>query len=128
MDLAPPMKHVLIIDDSSVIRKYSRLIFESLGFRVSDTDNLQDALQRVQSDTPEFILVDWIVPGANSLDFIKGVRASRLEKRCHIIYVTTENDSMELSKALRAGADDYMLKPFNKDIVEMKLHEIKVAA
>jgi two-component system, chemotaxis family, chemotaxis protein CheY len=122
------MKHVLIIDDSSVIRKYARLIFESLNFRVSDTDSLSDALERTQSDTPDFILIDWIIPNANSLEFIATVRRANLERRCFVIYMVSENDAADIMKAFKAGADDYLLKPFNREIVEMKLHEIKVAA
>lgn len=122
------MKHVLIIDDSNVIRKYARLIFESLNFRVSDTDSLTDALERVQADTPDFILIDWIIPNANSLEFITTVRRANLERRCFVIYLVSENDAVEITKAFKAGADDYLLKPFNREIVEMKLHEIKVAA
>ncbi len=122
------MKHVLIVDDSNIIRKYSRLIFESLNFRVSDTDSLVDALDRVQVDTPDFILIDWIIPNANSLEFITAVRRASLERRCFIIYMVSENDAGEIMKAFKVGADDYILKPFNSEIVEMKLHEIKVAA
>lgn len=122
------MKHVLIVDDSSVIRKFARLIFESLGFRVSDTDSLSDALDRVQADTPDFILIDWIIPDANSIEFIAAVRRAGLERRCFIIYMVSENDAADIMRALKAGADDYILKPFNREIIEMKLHEIKVAA
>lgn len=122
------MKHVLIVDDSSVIRKFSRLIFESLGFRVSDTDSVSDALERVQADTPDFILIDWIIPNANSLEFITAVRRAELERRCFIIYMVSENDAGDILKAFKAGANDYILKPFNREIIEMKLHEIKVAA
>ena len=84
------MKHVLIVDDSNIIRKYARLIFESLNFRVSDTDSLTDALDRVQADTPDFILIDWIIPNANSLEFIAAVRRAGLEQRCLIIYMVSE--------------------------------------
>ena len=118
------MKHVLIVDDSSVIRKFSRLIFESLGFRVSDTDSVSDALERVQADTPDFIPIDWIIPNANCLEFITAVRRAELERRCFIIYMVSENDAADILKAFKAGANDYILKPFDLDILLARLNSI----
>jgi two-component system chemotaxis response regulator CheY len=122
------MKHILIIDDAPIIRRYGRLIFESLGFRVSEAETEVEALERSSSDNPDYVLVDWIIPGVSSLELISKLRRTLVEKPPYIIYLTTENDAAEISKAFKVGADDYLLKPFNKDIVEMKLHEIAVAA
>lgn len=122
------MKHILIIDDAPIIRRYGRLIFESLGFRVSEAETEVEALERSSSDNPDYVLVDWIIPGVSSLELISKLRRTLVEKPPFIIYLTTENDAAEISKAFKVGADDYLLKPFNKDIVEMKLHEIAVAA
>ena len=122
------MKHILIIDDSPIIRRYGRLIFESLNFRVSEAETEADALERSKADTPDFILIDWIMPGISSLELISKLRRTLQSKPPYIIYLTTENDVPELNRAFKAGADDYLLKPFNKEIIEMKLHEIAIAA
>lgn len=122
------MKHIMIVDDSPVIRKYARLIFESLGFRVSEAETDVEAMDRTKADLPDYILVDWIIPGCNSHDLIAKMRRTLVEKPPYIIYLTTENDVAEVNRAFKAGADDYLLKPFNREIVEMKLHEIQVAA
>ncbi len=122
------MKHILIIDDSPIIRRYGRLIFESLGFRVSEAETEADALERSKSDNPDYILVDWIMPGISSLELITKLRRALVEKPPYIIYLATENDVADITRAFKAGADDYLLKPFNKEIVEMKLHEIAIAA
>lgn len=122
------MPHCFVLDDSDVIRRYTRLIFESLGYRVSEASCPQMALERLQSDAADMLLVDWRIPGADPHQFISMVRKAPLEKRPCIIYVTTESDYADIHIALRLGADTHMLKPFNRELIEMKLHEIKVAA
>lgn len=122
------MKHILIIDDSPIIRRFGRLIFESLGFRVTEAETETEALDRGKSDNPDFILVDWIMPGVSSTELIGKLRRTLVLKPPYIIYLATENDPVEITRAFKAGADDYLLKPFNREIVEMKLHEISVAA
>lgn len=122
------MQHILIIDDATIIRRYGRLIFESLGFRVSEAETEAEAIERSSADLPDYILVDWIMPGISSLDLIGKLRRTLVEKPPYIIYLVTENDVAEITKAFKAGTDDYLLKPFNRDIVEMKLHEIAIAA
>ncbi|MEZ5899906.1 MAG: PleD family two-component system response regulator [Hyphomicrobium sp.] len=122
------MKHILIVDDSPIIRQFGRLIFESLGFRVSEAETAAETLERARTDAPDYILLDWILPNASSHELIQKLRRERMEKRPYIIYLVTENDVSDVTKAFKAGADDYLLKPFNRDIIEMKLHEIQVAA
>lgn len=122
------MKHILIIDDSPIIRRFGRLIFESLGFRVSEAETEPEALERGKAEAPDYILVDWIMPGVASHELIGKLRRALIEKPPYIIYLVTENDAGDINRAFKAGADDYLLKPFNRDIVEMKLHEIAVAA
>lgn len=122
------MLHCFIVDDSDVIRKFTRLIFESLGFRVSEADSPIAALERLATETPDYILVDWRMPGENSIEFITKIRALPLERRPHIIYVVTENEPHEIKRAIANGADSFLLKPFNREIIEMKLAEIRVTA
>jgi two-component system chemotaxis response regulator CheY len=122
------MLHCFVIDDSEIIRKYTRLIFESLDFRVSEANEPAAALERLQHESPDYILVDWRMPGANSIELIGQIRALPLDLRPFIIYVVTENDPQEINLALKHGADTYLTKPYNREIVEMKLLEMRVAA
>lgn len=122
------MLHCFVIDDSEIIRKYTRLIFESLGFRVSEADGPVAGIERLRSDAPDYILVDWRMPSSNSIELIGRIRALQLPKRPYIIYVVTEYDPFEVQRALAHGADNYLLKPFNRPIVELKLAEIQAAA
>ena len=122
------MLHCFVIDDSDIVRRYTRLIFESLNFRVGEADGPIAAMERLRSESPDFILVDWRMPGANSIELIGKIRMLPLAKRPHIIYVVTETDPHDIQRAIAHGADSFVLKPFNREIIEMKLHEIRVAA
>lgn len=122
------MEHCLIIDDSDVIRRYSRLIFESLGYRVSEAANPDEAMERLKSDVPQMILVDWRIPKADMHLAIANIRRMGLNPRPCIMYVTTENDYIDVELAMKAGADGHILKPFNRTIFELKLREMRIAA
>jgi two-component system, chemotaxis family, chemotaxis protein CheY len=122
------MNICMIVDDSEIVRKYARLIFESMGYRAIEAETTEAAFERLAGETPHLILVDWKIPGANMHEFISQLRRKTLERRPYIIYMATENDTHDLDRAIVAGADDFMLKPFNREIVEMKMQEIKLAA
>lgn len=122
------MKLCLIVDDSDIVRKYARLIFESLEYRTIEAETTDGALDRLAGETPHVILADWRIPGSNTHEFIAQVRLMNFERRPYIVYLATENDAADFKRAQIAGADDFLLKPFNREIIEMKLHEIRVAA
>jgi two-component system chemotaxis response regulator CheY len=124
----PNMQHCFVVDDSEIIRKFTRLIFESLGFRVSEADGPVAAMERLSLESPDYILVDWRMPDANSIEFISKIRTLPLAQRPHIIYVVTEEEPREIKRAMANGADSFLLKPFNREIIEMKLAEIRVTA
>lgn len=122
------MLHCFVIDDSEIVRKYARLIFEDLDFRVSEADSSVAALERLRTESPDYILVDWRLPGSNSIELVAKLRALPLAQRPHILYVVSENDVLEIQRAVAHGADGYLTKPFNREIIKMKLHEVRVAA
>lgn len=122
------MKHCFVIDDSDIIRRYARLIFENLGYRVSESASPDTAIERMTSDCPDIVLLDWRIPGFNMHEAILKIRATCGADRPHIIYMPTENDYSDVQLALKVGANGYMLKPFNHDIVVMKLHDVALAA
>jgi two-component system, chemotaxis family, chemotaxis protein CheY len=122
------MKTCLIVDDSDIVRKYARLIFENLGFRVIEAESPKEAMVRMSDDTPHLILADWKMPGANTHDFIGQIRRMPQNRRPYVVFLSTENDVAELDRASVAGADDFLLKPFNRDIIAIKMQDIKLAA
>jgi two-component system, chemotaxis family, chemotaxis protein CheY len=122
------MLHCFVIDDSDIIRKYTRLIFESLGFRVSEADGGIAAMERLRSEEPDYIIVDWRMSDTNSVELISRIRALPAKVRPYIIYSVTENEPFEIQRALTHGADTHLLKPYNREIIEIKLQEIRAAA
>jgi two-component system chemotaxis response regulator CheY len=127
-ETVPTMQHCFIIDDSEIIRKYTRLIFESLGFRVSEADGALAGLERLRTESPDYILVDWRMPEINSIELVSKIRTLPLDQRPHIIYLVTENEPHEIKRAIANGADSYLMKPFNRQINEMTLSEIRTVA
>lgn len=122
------MQHCFVVDDSEIIRKYTRLIFESLGFRVSEADSAIAAMERLRSETPDYILLDWRMPETNSIELLEKIRALPRSSRPYIIYMVTENDPLEIQRAISRGADTFLLKPYNRQIIEIKLQEIRAVA
>ena len=108
------MKHCLVVDDSEVIRKVARRILESMHFEISEAETGQQAIEMCKASTPDAILLDWMMPVMSGVEFLGALRLANLEKRPYIIYATTENDQSELTRAFTAGADDYVLKPFDR--------------
>lgn len=117
------MKHCLVADDSDVIRKISRRILESLQFEVSEAQNGQEAIDLCGKRMPDAVLLDWLMPTMNGTDFITALRQLPGGKRPVIIYCTTENDPFEISKAIKLGADHYLMKPFDRQSILQKLEE-----
>ena len=117
------MEKVLIVDDSRAIRRILGATIRELGFEVAEAANGQEALERLEDmDQPvRFMLVDWNMPEMNGLDFILKVRENKRFEESSILMVTTETAVDQMVKALDAGANEYVMKPFTKEIIEDKL-------
>ncbi len=117
------MEKVLIVDDSRAIRRILGATIRELGFEVAEAANGQEALERLEDmDQPvRFMLVDWNMPKMNGLDFVLKVRENKRFEESSILMVTTETAVDQMVKALDAGANEYVMKPFTKEIIEDKL-------
>jgi two-component system chemotaxis response regulator CheY len=119
------MRICLIVDDSAVVRKVARRILEDLDFGVVEAESGERALEVCRAAMPDLVLLDWQMAGMTSVEFIAALKNQVGENVMpKVVFCTTENDIAQLAKAMRAGADDYLLKPFDRDIVEAKLQEI----
>jgi len=118
------MKHCLVVDDSSVIRKVARCILEDMSFRTSEAENGQDALTLCQSEMPDAVLLDWNMPVMDGIDFLLALRKESNGDTPKVIFCTTENDAEHITRAITAGANEYIMKPFDKDIIEAKFQEV----
>jgi two-component system chemotaxis response regulator CheY len=117
------MKHCLVVDDSSVIRKVARRILEDLNFNISEAEDGVQALAKCRERMPDAILLDWNMPVMDGIQFLNELRKEKGGKRPKVIFCTTENDVAQIARALHAGADEYIMKPFDRDIVQAKFQE-----
>ncbi len=118
------MKTCLVVDDSSVIRKVARRILEGLEFRISEAEDGQQARDQCRRELPDAVLLDWNMPVMDGYDFLKALRRLPGGDRPKVVFCTTENDVVHIARALHAGANEYIMKPFDKEIVEAKFQEV----
>ena len=121
------MKKCLIVDDSRVIRKVSRHILESLQFEVDEAENGQEALERCDGAMPDVILLDWNMPVMSGIEFITKLRARPDGAGPKVVFCTTENDVAHIREAIDAGADEYVMKPFDHETLQIKLQLVGCA-
>nr|WP_287157886.1 response regulator [Euryhalocaulis sp.] len=114
----------LLVDDSRVIRKVARRILEDLDFECREAADGSEALKACRQDMPDLILLDWNMPVMNGLDFLKTLRKEPSGEVPKVVFCTTENDMAHITEALRHGADEYIMKPFDSDIIASKLAEV----
>ncbi len=117
------MKRGLIVDDSAVIRNVASRILELLHFSSSEAENGAKALEFCARSMPDVILLDWRLPGTETREFLRALRGLPGGDEPKIIYCATENDPLAIARALRAGADDVLLKPFDHRGVQEKFEE-----
>jgi two-component system chemotaxis response regulator CheY len=118
------MKHCLIVDDSAVIRKVARRILEGMAFRVSEAEDGEQALAACRSQMPDAVLLDWNMPVMDGYEFLKALRRLPEGDGPKVVFCTTENDVAHIARAMHAGADEYIMKPFDKEIVTAKFQEV----
>jgi two-component system chemotaxis response regulator CheY len=118
------MKTCLVVDDSSVIRKVARRILEGLDFQILEAENGEEAIEMCRSQLPDAILLDWNMPKMDGYDFLRVLRRLPGGDKPKVVFCTTENDVAHIARALHAGANEYIMKPFDKDIVEAKFQEV----
>jgi two-component system chemotaxis response regulator CheY len=112
----------LVIDDSRVIRAILKQSLQRLRFDVVEAGNGREALEHLRrSDRPDLILVDWNMPEMNGLEFVQAVRADAAYSDVRLMMVTTEHEGAQVARALEAGADEYLMKPFTHQSMEEKL-------
>jgi two-component system, chemotaxis family, chemotaxis protein CheY len=118
------MKTCLVVDDSSVIRKVARRILEGLDFQIAEAENGEEAVEVCRKNIPDAILLDWNMPKMDGYEFLRALRRLPGGDKPKVVFCTTENDVAHIARALHAGANEYIMKPFDKDIVEAKFQEV----
>ena len=119
-------KFCLIVDDSSTIRKFSARLLKSMNFIVGEAEHGLAAVEACRLIVPDLILLDWNMPEMDGITCLRAVRAMNLEPRPIIVMCTTENVLPKITEALAAGADEYIMKPFDRDVLRDKLSQLEL--
>jgi two-component system, chemotaxis family, chemotaxis protein CheY len=117
----------LVVDDSRVVRKAARRILESMEFSVREAEDGQKALDACREELPELVLLDWNMPVMNGMEFLQAVRKEFGPERPIVVLCTTENAFEKIVEALDAGAQEYVMKPFDAEILGVKLAQVGLA-
>ena len=117
----------LVIDDSRALRRILGEMLIQIGFDVADAGDGREGLKRLeQLGQPDLVLVDWNMPEMNGLDFVRAVRSNSTYDAMPIMMVTAETELDQMATALSAGANEYVMKPFDKDVIRDKLQLLGV--
>jgi len=121
-----PNEQALVVDDSRAMRMILSKTLVDSGFEVRQAGNGQDALDVLEREggSISLMLADWNMPVMSGIELVQAVRARTAWQHIRIVMVTTETEIEQMSRALTAGADEYVMKPFTREVVEDKLRLI----
>jgi two-component system, chemotaxis family, chemotaxis protein CheY len=117
------MKTCLIVDDSRITRKVARRILEDLSFEILEAEDGEKALEICKLGFPDAVLLDCNMPVMGGYEFLDHLRRMPGGDAPTVVFCTTENDAAHITRALTAGANEYIMKPFDKEIVMSKFSE-----
>lgn len=118
----------LIVDDSTTVRKIIRRILEDLKFPCVEAEDGAVAAEICKNKMPDIIFLDWNMPNVNGLEFLKMLRAMSNGSHPKVIFCTTENSMDFIQNGMGAGADEYIMKPFDKTVIQSKLVQLGLLA
>ena len=123
------MRSCLVVDDSRVVRKVARRIAEELGFSCLEAEDGQKAYESCQASMPDVIMLDWNMPVMSGMEFLTAFNDLDFgfEDRPRVVFCTTENSIDHIRAAIEAGADEYVMKPFDRETLEGKMQLVGVA-
>ncbi len=118
------MRRCLIVDDSRVVRLVARRFIEALGFAVEEAGDGQLAVTACEQQLPDVVLLDWNMPVMTGIEFLRHLRARDGGGKPIVIMCTTERDVSHIHEAIAAGANEYLVKPFDQDTLTAKFSKV----
>lgn len=118
------MKTCLVVDDSKVIRMVAKKILQELGFEVIEAADGSEALESCKINLPDSVLLDWNMPVMDGIEFLRALRALPGGNSPIVVFCTTENDMDHIQQAIEAGANEYIMKPFDSEIIQAKFAQV----
>ena len=118
------MKSCLIVDDSRVVRKVARRIVQDLGFECREAENGEEAYEACVIDMPDAILLDWSMPVMTGIEFLEKLRLMENGRHPKVVFCTAAYDINYIQRAMETGANEYIMKPFDCEIIETKFLQV----
>ena len=118
------MKRCLIVDDSKVIRLVARKILQELAFEVEEAADGREALEACQKEMPNGVLLDWHMPVISGIEFLGELRQMPGGGAPIVVFCTTNIDLKHIQEAIKSGADEYIIKPFDSETIKYKLSQV----
>ena len=118
------MKSCLIVDDSKVIRMVAKKILEELSFSTLEAADGAMALEACKISLPDAVLLDWNMPVMSGIEFLIEMRKLPGGDAPIVMFCTTENDIEHIQQAMQSGANEYIMKPFDSEIVQAKFQQV----
>jgi len=118
------MKTCLIVDDSKVIRMVARKILQELGFQTAEAEDGAKALEYCKANMPDGVLLDWNMPVMDGIEYLVALRQLPGGDKPIVVFCTTENDISHIQQAIAAGASEYIMKPFDGEIIQAKFQQV----
>jgi two-component system chemotaxis response regulator CheY len=118
------VKQCLIIDDSRVVRKVARRILEGMNFRIEEASNGSEALESIRRNMPDAILLDWASPHSAGNEFLRALRREPGGEKPIVVFCAIENDVSQITEAIKCGANDYVMKPFDRETLQATFTEV----
>jgi two-component system chemotaxis response regulator CheY len=114
----------LLVDDSRVIRRMAIDMLADLGLRTAEAEHGLAAVEFCRKTIPDFVLLDWNMPQMDGISCLRALRAMDLKPRPIVVMCTTESGMAKIREALDAGADEYIMKPYDRDVLLDKLAQV----
>lgn len=118
------MKTCLIVDDSKIVRKVSRGIIEPMGYEILEAENGEEALRLSTAHKIDVVMLDWNMPVMNGMEYLLKLRALADIAQPQVIFCTTENEMAKIIEAMQAGANEYVMKPYDENIIRGKFEQL----
>ena len=120
------MASCIVADDSKIMRMLLTKIMENFGYVVSEAEDGEDLLEQCAKEMPDLIVCDWNMPLIEGIDLLLKIRTDKKVKQPVFIFCSYIKDAEVIKQALNAGADDFIMRPFDEDIIASKLKVIRV--
>ena len=120
------MPSCIVADDSKIMRMLISKIMENFGYSVDEAENGEDLLEQCAKNMPDLIICDWEMPLIDGIDVLLKIRTDKKVKQPVFMFCSYIKDPQVIEQAISAGADDFIMRPFDEDIIASKLRIIKI--